>query len=114
MGKWQIALAVVVAALAAPAQGTQYITGNELQRDCNGSSQLVQGICLGYIQGTVDVLEGVRSEGNRTQCVPTGTELGQVKDVVLDFLTRHPVDRDQSAAKLVAAAVVEAWGCKGR
>jgi hypothetical protein len=109
-----LALSYLVMGGAATAAFTD---GNKLFQDCQGGDDPRErqqgdpggltewGMCLGYILGVQDALEG------SSFCVPNGVTQGQLKDVVKLWLHDHPETRHLSASSLVAAALKEKFPC---
>ncbi|WP_425475910.1 Rap1a/Tai family immunity protein [Mesorhizobium yinganensis] len=89
-----------------PAQAG-FTDGNELNEDCSGGTKgsFRSGACIGYVAGVVDADEGI---GN---CLPYGPKMGQIRDVVKQYLQDHPESRHYNASSLVVIAVREAF-CK--
>jgi len=44
-------------------------------------------------------------------CLPDQVETGQIKDVVVGYLDRHPESREKAAAELFINALIEVWKC---
>lgn len=84
-----------------------YVTGNLLLEYCQKS----ENACIGYIQGVVDGQLAAITGTSRdvAYCIPDGSTTGQVKDVVVGYLTKHPESRHELAGILVAAALAQAW-----
>jgi hypothetical protein len=97
---------------AATDRGNVFTTGNDLKTSC----EKFEGFCYGYIEGIADAMAG----GVMTQvydykaCVPNepGISAGQLKDIILRYLTNHPETRDWAGAGLVAHALEETFPCK--
>jgi hypothetical protein len=69
--------------------------GNALYESCQNPAE--QGYCLGYIVGIADAF-GV---GEHRFCFPDHVKQGQLRDVVMLYLTNHPESRHRPAASLV-------------
>ena len=111
-----LALAALLLTLGTTPSFANYMDGNELYEDCASANDayVKQGICLGYLQGVVDTLDMVRETNGVAQCIPTGTRVRQVVDVVLAYLRAHPAERSMEAQVLVVAAIGGAWSCRVR
>ena len=81
--------------------------GNKLLDNCetrSGNSLEFVGVYEGYILGAFDA----RADAF---CVPAGTNVGQLVNVVKLYLREHPDKRYLLAADLVATAVKEKFPC---
>jgi hypothetical protein len=117
-----LATAFLSVAVAAPARAggfATFETGNQLFEECQPSaSYYKQGVCLGFVAGVADAMDAAQSSWRHETvtgwraCLPANqvTE-GQVQDVAVNFLTRHPELRHYGAVGLVAAALAEAFPC---
>jgi hypothetical protein len=52
------------------------------------------------------------STKNAKICYGSNVTIGQIRDVVVYYIRRHPEKRDQSAMVLVGYASAEAWPCE--
>ena len=85
----------------------QEVTGKELLELCSPqASDADHAICLGYIAGSHDT-SVVRGD----VCTPPRITHGQVRDIVLKFMLKHPEQLQEPAPHLIVAAVVEAFAC---
>jgi len=80
-----------------------YVTGNRLLEGCTSADPDAQGICLGYVIGTVDTLT--------IPCLPAHVTAKQLQDIVTAYLREHPATRHQPASFLVASAVFATFPC---
>ena len=87
------------------AANAQYVNGNQLHADLNGSTS-DRAFALGYVSGVVDAFD------QELFCTPQGAELGQLRDMVRQFLVRNPKERHRNAAAIVAIALVIDYPCK--
>lgn len=102
--------ALAVAASPARASG-EFKTGNEIKAGLEGwvdkqSTEYVRdAVAFGYVIGVHDALSGtlVCSGANVTQ--------GQVIEVVLKYMRNNPEVLDQSADRVVTAALKSVWPC---
>lgn len=98
-------LIALTAALAFSAQA-QFVTGNSLLSSLKSDSPGERIWALGYITGTLDVADG------DVFCLPSGVEVGQMRDMVQYFLENKPAVRHHNAAALVGYLLEEAYPCK--
>lgn len=109
--------AVLAAALAisSPPALANYLTGKDLYADCSKpQGSFSQGFCSGYISGVVDAIEyyQVGKGAEKSVCLPKEASIGQVKEIVVRYLTQHPDQRNNTASSLVWDAVRNAYPCK--
>jgi hypothetical protein len=102
MKKLILTICLTALSLAASAQ---YITGNQLHSDLTGSNT-DRAFALGFVAGVVDSYDG------ELFCTPRAANLGQLRDVVQQFLVRNPKERHRNAAAIVAIALVIDYPCK--
>ena len=101
---------------AVGAEGLLLFTGNRLWEFCGDDPQGL--LCSGYVAGVADAMlqndlmaknsEGV---GGWHACFRTHPTVGQLANVVKQWLQSHPEKRDNGAAGLVAEALQEAFPC---
>lgn len=92
-----------------------YMTGDLLLRKCSTSNDDPNFSCRGYIAGVVDYHRLVRSLGTAPGvdfCIPTGTSMDIVTEVVIQYLAANPQHEDFIAAPAVAMALYQAFPCK--
>lgn len=105
----------------------QYQSGNRLYEDCRSEEgDFKSGLCLGYITAVADAhLETVftmavaniqrQDVQLRTSfCLRKQVNIGQLRDVVFQYLQRNPSERDKTAASLVIEALAQAFPCPNR
>lgn len=93
------------------------ITGNDLLSECNAdrsSSEYEMNIahCVGYIMGSID--QGQLDEHfsqKRLYCMPRQVTAGQLKDVLVAWMRRHPEKLHFGGAALVTLSMVGAFPC---
>lgn len=112
------AAAIAVALSGSPALAQESVdplgSGNGLLDSCtNADSMLRKGVCIGYISGASDALQMLDSdkEAKRYICTPAGVTRGQIRDVVIKYLTDHPQSRQNPAEALIFVALAEAFPC---
>ncbi|VTU28479.1 Rap1a/Tai family immunity protein [Variovorax sp. PBL-E5] len=76
-----------------------------LEQDLRGQASYEQGAAIGYIVGVSDFGDGVLF------CMPSGATVGQVKQVVYNYMQKHPEAWDKSADFSIAAALQATWKC---
>ena len=98
----------IIAALALVASTTasaQFYNGNDLlhRMDSGDSSQNM--LAMGYVAGVVDMTRG------EYHCAPANVTLGQVRDMVRNYIYNNPANRHMNGSVLVALPLVEIWPC---
>jgi hypothetical protein len=107
-----VVLAALTVSSHAAGQGTVvFVNGSDLFRYCQDKDDGSRGLCNGYIAGVADATVGTQISGYRS-CSPYGRTVGQVHDVVVQWLARHPQHRHKAAPGLIAAALAEAFPCR--
>jgi len=110
-----VILALLLTTSAANAQN--FYTGNRIHKLCQSANPFEQGGATGYSIGAFDtVMFTLRtfpgSAKNLNVCPGKRLTVGQVKDVVCQYLEKNPQVRDDDAPGLVWVAMAEAWPCK--
>jgi hypothetical protein len=87
----------------------EFYTGNDLLHLCSDGGE---GVCLGYIMGVADTMEGGATTifGIRA-CVPNRATGKQLEDTVVAHLKRHVAARHLAANVLVAGALAVTFPC---
>jgi len=80
------------------------VTGNSITDFCKKTSGYEYGVCLGYINGVAAL--------QKQACIPEGVKFGQLKDVVLKYITENPESRHKPANKIITSALAHVWVCK--
>ena len=67
--------------------------------------------CLAYINGVAETLSNLADLGGLTgsPCMPEGTTLGQMADVIVGYIASNPKEEDWPAAGTVGVALNKAW-----
>jgi hypothetical protein len=109
-------LLTTLLALTSPLAAAGFYDGNELHEMLNSPDALHRARGMAYIAGSFDALDGLdRVAGGRsnnfTFCQPENMTLGQLNDIVRQFLHANPTKRSQEAYRLVLAALVTAFPC---
>lgn len=89
------------------ARETAIDDGNDLLTACSTS----EGYCLGYIRGLSNGVDMILAQKGKRICYGQNVTLGQVRDVVVDYVRRHPATRNQNSMVLTAYALGAAWPC---
>jgi Rap1a immunity proteins len=106
------ALALLPQMLAADSQNSlDFSRGNVLYAACMNTNSTYQVACHAYIEG---VTQGYYStdESRRNVLMPEGVSYGQIDDVVVNYLNKHPENRLILSALLIIQALHEAWPAK--
>ena len=82
-----------------------YFTGNKLLKMASDDKSLFYG----YVSGVHDAMK-LRDYF----CVRDSVTIGQIGDIILNFLTAHPESRDRQAQILVRDALVASFPCAGK
>jgi hypothetical protein len=83
----------------------EFIDGNNLYSKMNSDYQ-DQAYAMGYITAIADAFSGTAI------CLPTNARVGQITDVVKQYLYRHPEQRQYTADAIVFTSLKEVWACK--
>ena len=95
----------LVLALLCGAAHAEFIDGNKLLADMNGSHG-VQMSALGYVMGVADAQQGV------AVCAPPTVTSGQMRDMVYNYLTNTPAVRHLSGDLIVTHVLKSTWPCR--
>jgi hypothetical protein len=99
--------ALLTVALLCGLARAEFIDGNKLLADMNGSHGH-QMSALGYVMGVADTLQGA------VTCMPPSVTSGQVMDMVRNYLNNVPRERHMSGDWIVAKVLKDAWPCAAR
>ena len=99
--------ALLMLALLCGSVRAEFIDGNKLLADMNGSHGM-QMSALGYVMGVADTLQGA------VVCMPPSVTSGQVMDMVRNYLNNVPRDRHFSGDSIVAKVLKDTWPCAVR
>lgn len=83
-------------------------SGNELLNDLDNNSETLihKAMATGYIIGVHDATEGA------LHCSPMGITVGQIRDMVHQWLRANPADRHHPANAIVVHVLRSTWPCK--
>ena len=98
-------------AVMTPWAQASFISGNELLASCQDKNIFSQGDCIGFTSGISDAMAWNVLNGS-TACVPNQATRGQVRDIAVQFLVKHPELRHHTASYLVTQALSKAFPCK--
>jgi hypothetical protein len=105
--RWTLALALPVL-MATPSAQASFKDGNQLAMDCSSGAAADSAYCAGYLASAVDAHPVVGQYEGRI-CMSPDVALGQVRDVVLNFMKEKPELRHHVAASIVFEALAEAF-----
>ena len=112
MLKLLLAASLLLAPVPVMARDVSANDGNELLGHCNDEGYYTQGVCMGIIQGTMNTLDSWALANESTpHCRPANATWGQIQDVVVSYLKRHPETRNESSSLLILKAQRAAWPC---
>jgi hypothetical protein len=100
--------AALLLALACAAAHAEFFDGNELLERCTAGDTGRQLTCQGYVAGVFD------AGYNAVHCAPHDVRLGQIVDMAVADLRRHPETRHKSADVLLLALLQRTWPCAAR
>jgi hypothetical protein len=100
--------------VATETRADRFFDGNRLYALCTSPDYIEQAECVGYAEGTIDLMEWIREMGNRPPCVPHGVVGREIRDIVVDYIHDHPDRRPAVASVLVLDALDWAWKCHDR
>lgn len=88
---------------ASTTASADFYTGNELLDRMQDPARA--GIAMGYVAGVSDMGSG------EYHCAPGDVTLGQIRDMVKQYLINNPRNRHMSAAVLVSIPLIDTWPC---
>jgi hypothetical protein len=92
--------------LSVNAQATYFNDGNKLLSDMDDTSSTSKMYALGYVTGVVDSLNQV------VFCMPSTVTVGQVNDMIRNYLRNTPAERHLPADVIISKAFGVAFPCK--
>lgn len=100
---------LLVSLLFVPAMAqAEFITGNQLLSDIQSNEPVRRGFVMGYIAGVADANNSI------TWCPPGGINLGQLRDMVEQYLIANASLRNLSADVLIGDMLNRRWPCKNQ
>ena len=107
------ALASVTLLFLAPSANAEFYTGSKLfsmlEKDVRGGVDYESGLASGYVVGVIDTALGTYI------CFPAGDNnitIRQVKQIVYNYMQKHPELWSSSADVSIVAAMREIFPCK--
>lgn len=96
--------------LSAPstAQNKPVDSGNEFYSECSLAAK--RPYCLAYIRGAADAID-LNDIQRKIFCPPEGVTIGQMLDVSLAYIERHPEKRHYRTIVLVSFGLMDAFPC---
>lgn len=98
--------ALLVAAMATGPALAGFHTGNSLLEQCKRGDQMY---VLGYVVGVTDLM--ITFATTEKLCFPNQVTALQLKDVVCQFIDKHPERRHETADYLAFVALYETFPC---
>ena len=95
--------ALLVATMAVGPASASYYNGNDMYAACRRDSQI---FLMGYTMGVVDAL------ANYEACIPEEATVGQLVDVVCQYIKNNPSRRHVEGESLVFFSIRDAFPCK--
>lgn len=83
----------------------EFKDGNQLLEQLTGSAAEKMN-AMGYITGVADAIDGVG------YCAPGNIRVGQITDMVQNYLQRQPAVRHFSGDLIVRRVLVDMWPCE--
>ena len=110
----RLLLTVVLIPLTAPVHAEAWSAGSDLLSACEDASPFTQIECMSYIKGALDTSESYEEikKSFFANCHPRVT-MAQVQTMVTKYLQDHPKRLHESASKLVADAMTNAFPSEG-
>lgn len=89
-----------------------FFDGNELYRQCTEHDIRSQSVCIGYVMAISDILYSVPgSDNGNTSCNRRGVTSGQIMEIVIKYLEKHPEKRHWDGNILVSEAIFQTFPC---
>jgi Rap1a immunity proteins len=106
----RLAFALTIALMLSP-RAALALDGNQILQTCENTSGYNQGFCLGYLMGVVDSLVNGAAP---VMCTNDFVTLGQMRDIVLKFLSDHPESRHCGAIDITYVSLRNLFPCPGK
>ena len=107
---YRIVAIIVVFALVFFSNDTKaagvFQSGNTLYQSCISEEATQKTFCIGYLQGSVDMMEGAQA------CTPGNMTGLQVKDIFTKYMRENPEFRDKRADHLMIVIFGTLYPCK--
>lgn len=101
------AAVLLCAALAVGSAQAYYKDGNRLLSEMkdNSGTNVLPAIAIGYVTGVADALYGI------TNCPPQNVTVGQLTDMVRNYLENTPAVRHLPASQIISHVLKTVWPC---
>ena len=104
--------ALAICLCASPA-GATLVSGNLLYHQCDKPAvKPGHALCIGYILGIADAMEGEDRVNGFRACVPASAIPGQLQDQLFRYLDINPLYRHYNASTIVARFLAETFPCE--
>jgi hypothetical protein len=90
---------------------TVFIDGNYLYERCVSAEAHDASYCLAYVLGASDAI-AVESVAKPYVCIPDRVTAGQLKSVIIKYLSDNPKDRHMVASLSISKALWSAFPCE--
>jgi len=106
-------IALALALLGTGNAGAAFLDGRQLLEYCTGGGKQGAKVCEGYVAGVVDSRLELhdREMLEKKFCLPVNVDLGQVVQVVVNYLFDHPDELEYTANSTVYVALQGAFPC---
>ena len=84
----------------------EFVNGNDLLKELQSSDPIRRGFVMGYIAGVADANNSI------TWCPPGGINLGQLRDMIEQYLVANASIRNLSGDVLIGDMLNRRWPCK--
>jgi len=112
MIKYLLAAALLLTPVSATARDVSTNDGNELLGYCQDDAYYSKGVCMGIVMGSINTLDSwALVNKSKPYCRPDNVTWGQIQEVVVSYLTRHPETRHESYSLLILKSQRSAWPC---
>ncbi len=93
--------------------GDTIISGKQLYKFCSSNIKAENSTCAGYIGGVIDTMVALNKSEvlNPLICLPLDVKLHSVKDVVVEYLEKHPEEHNLNASSVVLGPIINAYPC---
>ncbi|ADE16742.1 conserved hypothetical protein [Nitrosococcus halophilus Nc 4] len=92
---------------------SDFQNGNQLLKNCTAKNDIqAKAYCIGYVAAIADVLGvGDREIGGWYACLPSHATQGDVVEIAVNWLKKHPSVRGEGASDIAAHALAKAFPC---
>jgi len=90
-------------------------TGRTLLDWCAGEDNAETLLCMGYLAGVSDALEGIAYNagwGTSGVCRPKGTTIGRLREALVQWTDEHPAQGNKAGSLVVIMALQETFPCE--